>query len=78
MLGNDTTGDTVVASTLRFSDGSTTLVVANEGTWTIDTNKGEITFTPLTGFTGSPTPVTYKVADAQGNYDTAIVTGSIA
>lgn len=75
VLANDTAGDAVLPSTLRFSgNNGTSLNVPGEGTWTIDTTSGVITFTPATGFTGSPTPVGYKVADAQGNYTTATVT----
>ena len=79
VLANDTGGDAVVASTVVFTDaGATdagkTLVVAGEGTWSINASTGAITFTPLAGFTGNPTAIEYRVADAQGNVDTATVT----
>src|SRR5262249_19133428 len=38
-----------------------------EGTWSVNTTTGAITFTPATGFTGDPTPIQYTVNDAQGN-----------
>ncbi|WP_300603724.1 SdrD B-like domain-containing protein [Niabella sp.] len=41
------------------------VVVPNQGTWTED-NKGTVTFTPQTGFTGNPTPVSYTVKDNSG------------
>jgi CshA-type fibril repeat protein len=36
------------------------LVVSGEGTWTVDPVTGAITFTPETGFTGNPTPITTR------------------
>ncbi|MBO3103949.1 Ig-like domain-containing protein [Cellulomonas fengjieae] len=51
----------------------TTLVVAGEGTWTVDPTTGAITFTPAAGFTGNPTPVTYQVTDQAGSTTTAEV-----
>ncbi len=79
VVANDTTGDTVVAATVVFTSGSATnsgktLVVAGEGTWSINATTGAITFTPLAGFVANPTAVMYKVADAQGNFATASVT----
>jgi CshA-type fibril repeat protein len=43
------------------------LVVADEGVWTVNTDTGEITFTPEAGFTGTPTPIAYTMDDDQGN-----------
>ncbi|NRT17148.1 hypothetical protein HNP99_003527, partial [Flavobacterium sp. 28A] len=40
----------------------TTLVVANQGTWSVD-NFGVVTFTPLSTFKGSPTAITYTIND---------------
>ncbi|MFC7432810.1 MULTISPECIES: Ig-like domain-containing protein, partial [unclassified Agrococcus] len=45
---------------------TTTVVVPGEGTWTVDPVTGAITFTPEPGFTGSPTPIEYRVADVDG------------
>ncbi|NKQ39942.1 MAG: hypothetical protein HF962_00005, partial [Sulfurovum sp.] len=39
------------------------LVVAGEGTWTVDDTTGEVTFTPVAGFTNDPTPIKYTVKD---------------
>ncbi|MFN2284608.1 MAG: Ig-like domain-containing protein, partial [Anaerolineae bacterium] len=51
------------------------LVVLGEGTWSVNTTTGAITFTPEAGFEGNPTPIMYTVADDQGNTsDPAIVT----
>jgi CshA-type fibril repeat protein len=40
-------------------------VVSGEGTWSVNPD-GTITFTPETGFTGSPTPISYTVKDTKG------------
>ncbi|WP_162126078.1 Ig-like domain-containing protein [Flavobacterium phycosphaerae] len=74
VLANDTTGSTVVASTVSIKGGSDTdsngtldiLVVPNQGTWTVAAT-GTITFTPLPTFTGNPTQISYTVKDAQNN-----------
>ncbi|MEP3836224.1 MAG: tandem-95 repeat protein, partial [Algibacter sp.] len=52
----DTTGD----------GDNDTLVVANEGTWTLDEG-GNLTFIPEPGFTGNPTPISYTIEDNDGN-----------
>ena len=57
-------------TTVKIKDGSnlvTELVVPNEGKWRVDPTTGAITFTPETGFTGDPTPITYVVNDTNGN-----------
>jgi hypothetical protein len=66
VLANDTLGDTPDPSTLRFaSNGGTTLVVAGQGTWSVQ--GGSIQFIPLAGVTADPTPVNYLVNDDEGN-----------
>jgi len=42
------------------------LVVPGEGTWTVNNTTGAVTFTPVAGFTGNPTPIEYTVKDATG------------
>ncbi|MBO9594632.1 MAG: carboxypeptidase regulatory-like domain-containing protein [Niabella sp.] len=54
-IGTDTDGDGDIDK----------VVVPNQGTWTVD-NNGVVTFTPQTGFTGSPTPISYTVKDNSG------------
>lgn len=44
--------------------------VEGEGTWSVD-NAGLLTFTPVDGFTGDPTDITYTVQDADGNTSNA-------
>ena len=56
----------ITSSDAVDSDGdgdNDTLVVADEGTWVVNNITGEVTFTPLPGFTADPTPVTYTVTD---------------
>lgn len=43
-----------------------TLVVAGEGTWTIDNTTAFVTFVPEAGFLADPTPVGYIISDATG------------
>ena len=84
VLANDTTGDTTVPTTVRIVNpppGSTlspdgkTLTVPGQGTWTVNATTGAITFSPVPGFIGNPTPIQYAVQDAQGNTSNpAIVT----
>ena len=70
VLGNDSDVDgTLVASSVKIT-GTTnpgdSLVVPGEGTWSVNTTTGAITFTALPAFSGAPTPITYTVADNSG------------
>lgn len=69
VVANDSTNVDRTSVRLRAADGSpvTELAVPHQGTWTVDTVSGRITFTPLDGFTGNPDPVTYLVGDGQGH-----------
>ena len=49
-----------------LSGDGKTLTVPGEGTWTVDLVTGAMTFTPSTGFSGNPTPITYTVEDQDG------------
>ena len=64
VLDNDE-GD-INSSSVRFIDADgnevTTLVVPNEGTWTVDSN-GVVTFTGDSGYLGTPTPIRYVIHD---------------
>ena len=44
----------------------TSVTVPGEGTYSVDPVTGTLTFTPVPGFTGPATPVTYRVTDAYG------------
>ncbi|HQI86583.1 MAG TPA: hypothetical protein PKV20_18555 [Anaerolineae bacterium] len=47
------------------------LIVPQQGYWTVNPTTGAITFTPLTGFTGNPTPIAYTVADVRSHTSNA-------
>jgi len=74
----------VVTSSLRLcaslSDSSTctatTLVVPNEGTFTVNAN-GTVTFDPLPTFEGTATPVRYQATDIAGQTVTATLNPTI-
>ncbi|MDO4814652.1 MAG: CshA/CshB family fibrillar adhesin-related protein, partial [Gemella sp.] len=51
-----------VKTNYSFEDGTTSLTVANQGTYIIDTKTGIITFTPQETFVGTATPVKFVVA----------------
>jgi len=70
-LGNDsaTSSKTLDSASVQIVDTANPgdpLEVPGEGTWTVNTTTGEITFTPETGFTGDPTPISYTVKDSAG------------
>jgi CshA-type fibril repeat protein len=72
-LSNDQ-GTSLTASRMRLCDptetapacNSTSVVVANEGTWTFDSASGIVLFTPLSLFHGTATPITYTGTDIVG------------
>ena len=80
VISNDVTGDAVVPSTVSLvipsgatgivTDGTgdiTSMTIPGEGTWTVNPTTGAITFTPISGFTGTPSPIQYNVEDAERN-----------
>ena len=75
-----TPGDQAVpidmAKPMPFENGTDTLVVANEGTYTINSD-GTITFQPLKQFTGKATPVKVKRVDTNGTEVTATYTPNV-
>ena len=78
-LANDNAGNPGIAldaSTLTLLDGAgnptTSVDVPDQGTYTIA--DGKIVFTPVPSFTGAATPVTYRIADANGTTDTSTYT----
>lgn len=79
-LANDTDPDgaNFDPASLRLLDGDglpqTEVVVPDEGTYTVDTGTGEVTFEPESGFAGPTNPLTYVVSDTSGNeYQAQIV-----
>ncbi|BDB53823.1 hypothetical protein GENT5_01280 [Flavobacterium ammoniigenes] len=75
VLSNDTSDSalnpasvSIVGGTDANSDGfNDTIVVSGQGTWNVNTATGQITFTPLVSFTGSPTSISYTVRDVDGD-----------
>lgn len=59
------------------TDGGKRLVVLSEGTYTVDDVTGEVTFNPVSSFSGTATPVTYQVTDSLGNDSTATITMTV-
>lgn len=71
VLGNDPSNDldpaTVSIADPRYDPTTRTLVVADQGTWTVDAATGAITVTPLPDYLGEPLPIAYTVEDDEGN-----------
>ena len=65
-----------ISKAMTFENGTDTLEVANEGTYTINSDD-TITFKPLKQFTGKATPVTVKRVDANGTEVTATYTPNV-
>lgn len=87
ILSDDTPGDAsapLVPSTVKLCGSGqtpnncnvTTLVVANQGTYTVNAD-GSVTFDPLSTFTGTATPITYQVADSLGQVASATITVTV-
>jgi CshA-type fibril repeat protein len=64
-------------STANASCTLTTLTVANQGTYTVNSN-GTVTFDPLPNFTGVASPVKYVAADSSGQVISATITPTVA
>ncbi|MBP7000029.1 peroxidase family protein [Amaricoccus sp.] len=75
---NDTDGDQAVIDPTSvqivgadaLSNGHTK-TVAGQGTWSVNTTTGAITFTPVSGFSGAATAISYTVADTFGQRSAA-------
>jgi len=55
----------------------TSLTVRGEGTYTVNTTTGVVTFDPLPTFTGTASPVKYVVADVVGQIVHATITPTV-
>ena len=51
---------------------TTSVTIANEGTYTIDPTTGVVTFVPVPTFTGEGTGVTVQATDSNGETATVI------
>ncbi len=71
---NDVTGNLVLPATVSCIGGTDTdgngtldkLIVADQGIWSVNPVTGAITFTPVAGYSGNPTPIFYTVKDIDG------------
>ncbi|MFT4532667.1 MAG: CshA-type fibril repeat protein [Saprospiraceae bacterium] len=65
----DPDGSLTIASVdldLTTAGIQSSLIVAGEGTWSVD-GAGNVTFAPQTGFTTDPTPISYTISDNDWN-----------
>ena len=81
-LANDVPpgGGTLDPTSVRLIDsgGNLTTSLSNaDGTYSVNTTNGQITFTPSVSFTGPSTPVTYRVTDSLGTTRSAPITVSV-
>ncbi len=80
VLANDDAGDAPInPATVQIAGTNgpgESFVVAGEGTWTVNTTTGAITFTPEAGLIGSPTPIQYFVRDTE-NYASNLATVTV-
>jgi CshA-type fibril repeat protein len=75
ILGNDLgLFDTTTPRLVSHGAPVMSMLVPGEGTWRMHVSTSTVTFEPLRGFTGDPTPVPYRVADINGNWVSANVT----
>lgn len=54
-----------------------TITVASVGTYSVD-NTGVVTFTPVNGYTGTPTPIGYQVTDINGQVGSSTYTPTVS
>jgi len=71
VLANDSGDNLLDPATVLIIDpsngvGDTVLLVAGQGTWSVDLVTGEISFVPEVGFFADPTPIEYTVGDSEG------------
>ena len=81
--GLSTSGGPALASVCLITPGSSScevdgvVEIAGEGTYTLDPVTNVVTYAPVAGFAGTPTPLTYQVTDALGHTDTGVLTPTI-
>ena len=86
-LANDTAGagTTLTASSVKLcangtaagSCTGTTYTVTGQGTYTANAD-GTVTFDPLPGFSGTATPIQYRVTDALGQTSVSTITPTVS
>jgi CshA-type fibril repeat protein len=79
-LANDAIGSAPInPTTVMLLDPAdtaykTAVAIPGEGTYTVDSGSGQVTFDPEPSFRGTTTPITYRVADTDGATGTALIT----
>ncbi|MGL4339041.1 MAG: Ig-like domain-containing protein [Rhodoglobus sp.] len=84
-LSNDTAGPpgtSFVTSSLRLINPNTglpvtTVIVAGQGTWSVDPTVGEVIFSPVPGYSGTPVPLAYRVTRNSGDSFTATLSVTV-
>src|SRR5207245_955945 len=78
VLSNDRPGTdaTLDRGSVGLNGSAKQVTVAGQGTYTVRPS-GAITFDPLPTFRGKATPVTYRVADSDGNHAAATLTVAV-
>jgi CshA-type fibril repeat protein len=56
----------------------TTVIVKNQGSWTVDPSTGDVTFTPDSNFSGVATSLTYSVSDIFGQKGSTTLTITVS
>ena len=89
-LANDTAsaGASLVPSSVRLCAVSpaksppncddTTVIVAGQGTYSVNPSTGVVTFTPLATFTGTATAMRYQVTDSVGQVANSTITATVS
>ena len=66
-----------VTSTATASCSGTSVTIAGQGTYTVNTTTGVVTFDPLPTFVGVATPIKYVTTDALGQKATATINPTV-
>jgi CshA-type fibril repeat protein len=82
----DTSGATIDVTSVRLCGSldtapnctQTSVTIADQGTYSVDTSTGVVTFTPLASFSGAATPITYSVKDGLNRTASSTYTPTIA
>lgn len=70
-------GGQPAGATVSDSGRTIAITVPAQGTFTVDTTTGTVTFTPAAGFSGTTKPVTYQVRDTGRAAATATITVTV-
>ena len=78
VLSNDQPGTdaTLDRSSVELNGSAKKLTVAGQGTYTVQPT-GSVEFDPLPGFRGKASPVSYRVADSDGNHATSTLSMTV-